>query len=90
MIKQLEGKDVESTELEPISLELAVLKELMSHWLVKMADYFASNPAIIVNGFIKAGITGAFDGELEEGEDENTEEESDTEDDFDESDTEDN
>ena len=56
VIKQLEGKDVESTDLELISLELAVLKELMDQWLVKMADYFASNPSIIVNGFIK--VTG--------------------------------
>ena len=30
--------------------------------MVEMAEYFAENPQIIVNGFIKAGITGALDG----------------------------
>lgn len=82
VIKQLEGKDLESTELEPISLDLAVLKELMAQWLVDMADYFAINPMIIVNGFVKAGITGALDGDIEKDE-EDEEEEDDTEDDFD-------
>ena len=33
-----------------------------------MADYFANNPDMIVNGFIKSGICGALDG-LESDED---------------------
>ena len=33
--------------------------------MVEMAQYFADNPQIIVNGFIKAGITGALDGEMD-------------------------
>ncbi len=27
-----------------------------------MADYIAQNPSFLVNGFMKAGITGALDG----------------------------
>ena len=57
IIKQLNGKDIETTELEPIGLNLATLRELMAKWLVEMANYIAENPLIIVNGFIKAGIT---------------------------------
>ena len=60
--KQLDGKDIESTDLQPISLGLPVLKELGAKWMVGMAEYFAENPQIIVNGFVKAGIAGALDG----------------------------
>ena len=59
---QLDGREMESTDLEPISLSLPVLKELGAKWLVQMAEYFADNPKIIVNGFVKAGITAALDG----------------------------
>ena len=38
IIKQLNGKDIETTELEPIGLNLTTLKELMAKWLVEMAD----------------------------------------------------
>ena len=56
----------------------------MAQWLVDMANYFASNPMIIVNGFVKSGITGALDGDIEKDEeDEDEDEEDDTEDDFD-------
>ena len=54
---------LESTDLEPINLSLPVLKELGAKWLVQMAEYFADNPQIIVNGFVKAGITAALDGQ---------------------------
>lgn len=37
-----------------------MLKELGAKWLVEMAQYFVDNPQIIVNGFIKSGITGAL------------------------------
>ena len=60
--QQLEGKDTEPTNLQPISLGLPVLKELGAKWMVQMAEYFAENPQTIVNGFIKVGITGALDG----------------------------
>ena len=46
-----------------------------------MADYFAETPLIIMNGFIKAGITTSLDGlmgEHKESEMEDKEEESDT------------
>ena len=64
--KQFEGRDTESINLQPISLGLPVLKELGAKWMVKMAEYFAENPQIIVNGFVRAGITGALDGHWDE------------------------
>ena len=60
--KQLDGRDIESTELTPINLGLPALKELGAKWLVEMADYFSDNPDIIVNGFARAGIISALDG----------------------------
>ena len=39
--KQFEGRDIESTDLQPISLSLPVLKELGAKWMVEMAEYFA-------------------------------------------------
>ena len=41
IIKQLEGKDIESTNLQLINLELPVLKELGAKGIVEMAEYFA-------------------------------------------------
>ena len=43
MIQQPKGRDLESTELEPISLGMASMKELMEEWLVQMADFFADD-----------------------------------------------
>ena len=60
---QLDGREMESTNLEPVNLGLPVLKELGAKWLVQMAEYFTDNPQIIVNGFVKAGITAALDGQ---------------------------
>ena len=62
VVEQLKGKDTEKTELQPIALNLTILKELMARWLVEMAEYLAENPLLVVKGFIKAGITGAIDG----------------------------
>ena len=50
--------------------------------MVEMSEYFAANPQIIVNGFVKAGIAGALD--RKEASDEQEEENSETESDFDE------
>ena len=58
------GNDIEldMAELDEINLGLPVLKEVGAKWLVKMAEYIAENPQLIVNGFIRSGITGALDG----------------------------
>ena len=61
VIKQLDGKKDEATELEPICLGLPMLKEL-----VEMAEYFADNSQIIANGFHQAGIASALDHALNE------------------------
>ena len=74
--KQLEGNDVESTELQPLDLSLPRLKELGAKWMVEMSQYLAENPQIIVSGFIKAGIAGALVGHIdseEERQSDNTE-----------------
>ena len=34
--------------------------------MVDIAEYFAHNPQIIANGFAKAGIAGALDGQVDE------------------------
>ena len=79
---QLDGRNAESTDLEPISLSLLILKELGAKWLVQMAEYFADNPQIIVNGFVKAGIATALDGQDDQQDVEVHEMEDDSEDDF--------
>lgn len=63
--KQLEGNDIESTDLQSINLGLPMMKELGAKWMVDMAQYLADNPWIIVNGFIKAGIIAALDGHMD-------------------------
>ena len=62
VLQQLHGKEIDSVELEPISLSLPQLKELGAKWLVDMFKHIADNPQIIVNGFIKSGISAALDG----------------------------
>ena len=47
-----------------------------------MAEYFADNPQIIVNGFVKAGIAAALDGQEDQQEVKVHEMEDDSEDDF--------
>ena len=59
--KQLDGKDPETTTLEPTPLGLPVLKELGAKWMVGMLNIFAQNPQIIVNRFVRVEITGALD-----------------------------
>lgn len=64
--------------LEAVELDLPVLKKLGVKWLVQMAEYFSDNPQIIINGFVKAGITAAHDGQ----EDQQNKIEDDSENDF--------
>ncbi len=66
VLTQLEGEDtnnLEALELQPINLGLPALKEVGAKWLVDMATYISDNPQMIVNGFIRFGITGALDGQ---------------------------
>ena len=92
MTEQLEGNDMGEVELQPVNLNLSILKELGAKWLVEMVDYVRDNPQFIVKGFIKAGILGALDGNVndlssdEEDEDE-YDDDADFEADTDESDT---
>ena len=84
LAKQFEGRDVVSTDLQPISLGLPVLKELGAKWMVEMAEYFAENPQIIVNECVQAGIAGALDGHQDN--EQESDEEYETESDFEDSD----
>ena len=62
MTKQLnESENDDATDLEPINLGLPILRELGAKWLVEVSEYFEENPQIMVNGFMRAGITGALD-----------------------------
>ena len=68
ILKQLEeNEDLEDEEpsLKPVDLSFPVLKELGAKWLVGMSGYIRENPQIIVSGFIRSGITAAFDGDLQ-------------------------
>ena len=42
---------------------MAAIKELSAKWLVDMSEYIADNLQFIVNGFRRAGIAHALDGE---------------------------
>ena len=78
---QLEGKsdeEIEVFDLDPIDLSMARMKEVSADWLVQMANYIGENPSFLVNGFIKAGITGALDAQDPEGKDTTDETDEDT------------
>ena len=71
--EQLEGEneeDIEAVELEPIPLPISVVKEVEAKWMVEMFEYFQNNPQIIVNGFLRSGISAALDNESIESEEE--------------------
>ena len=64
ILDQVGDRDIESVELEAIDLKLGNLKEIGAKWKVNMGNYIASNPQLIVSGFLKSGISdsGALDG----------------------------
>ena len=76
IFKQLQGSTATSRELEPVDLTMPVVKELCSKWIVEMFDYISSNPHMIVNGFLWAGISKA----LSKATDDDTDEESSSDD----------
>ena len=61
IMQQIHGQDVEEVELQPVDLSLPALRDLGGQWLVEMSEYSSDNPQIIVNGFLKSGITQAID-----------------------------
>lgn len=61
VVQQLDENDGDASKLKSVDLGLPMLKELGAKWLIDVADYFAQNPQIVVNGFIRAGITSAYD-----------------------------
>lgn len=66
VMSQLQGvSDVESANIQPVNLSMAVVKELSACWLVEMAQYIADNPQFIVNGFRRPGISSALDGTMD-------------------------
>ena len=62
IVEQLEERGDDAV-IEPISLAHSILKEVEAQWLMQIFEDFENNPQIIVNGFIRSGITGALDGE---------------------------
>lgn len=48
-------------DIEPIEYPLPVMRELGAKWLVGIHQHMCANPQIIVNGFVKSGITNAID-----------------------------
>ena len=69
-MKQVEDNNDEEEEgeekcLQPVNMSFPVVKELNAKWLVGMFDYICEHPHVIVNGFIRAGIAAAFDGNID-------------------------
>ena len=58
---QIDGKEDDLADLEPVNLCLTMLKKLQAKWFITMSDYFANNLEIVINGFVQAGNSGAFD-----------------------------
>ena len=54
--------DIETADINPISLSMPALKELGAKWLEEITEYLNKSSQFIVNGFIRAGICGALDG----------------------------
>ena len=47
-------------------MPFALLKELVAKWLINAFEYACDNPQFVVNGFIRSGITRAFDATISE------------------------
>ena len=45
---------------------MSVMKEVSVRWLVEVAEHISDNPQLTVNGFLRSGITGAFDGNMDD------------------------
>ena len=54
------ASDIDSIELQPVDLSMALIKELSEQWLVEMHGYIASHPKFIGNRFVQSGITHAL------------------------------
>ena len=66
LLKQFEDHGdvpLENTTLDPVDLSLANMKGIGAKWLVQTTKYIADNPQFIVNGFVRAGIFQALDGQ---------------------------
>ena len=59
-----EGKEEEMC-LQSVNMSFPVMKELSAKWLVGMFDYIQENPNLVMNGFVHAGISTAFDGYID-------------------------
>lgn len=68
IVKQVKNNEEEEEEemcLQPVNMSFPVMKELSAKWLVGMFDYIRENPNLVVNGFVHAGISTAFDGYID-------------------------
>ena len=58
---QLGDGDIDQLQVQPVNFTGAAMKAVGARWLVQMYEYIRDNPQLIVNGFIKAGISQAID-----------------------------
>ena len=68
VMKQLDGReldDLEDIDIQPIDLSMPVMKEVSARWIVDAVERISDNPQLIVSGFLRSGISGAFDGNLD-------------------------
>uniref|UniRef100_A0A1X7V7A2 DDE-1 domain-containing protein n=1 Tax=Amphimedon queenslandica TaxID=400682 RepID=A0A1X7V7A2_AMPQE len=76
VIKQFHGKevqDLEEIDFQAIDMNVQVMKEVGAPWLVELYEYMSENPDIIVNRFVKSGMSKAIDGVIMPNSDEDLE-----------------
>ena len=47
-------------EIEPVDMQLTIVKPISAKWMVDLYDYFLTHPQIIKNSFKHVGITDFF------------------------------
>ena len=79
-----EVQDLEEMDFQPIDMSMQVMKEVGAPWLVELYEYMSENPDIIVNGFVKSGMSKAMDGVIIDSDDDLELQESESDSDVDE------
>ena len=70
VMKQFHGKevqDLEEMDFQAIDMSMQVMKDVVALWLVELYEHMSDNPGIIVNGFMKSGMSKAMDGVIDSG-----------------------
>jgi len=47
---------VPSSSLQPVTMQLSVMKPIRAKWMMDLSDYIKCHPEFVVNGFRNVGI----------------------------------